>query len=87
MANEYVKSGRLLGRLWPPPPPQDSNTVRPDNKNKSKPSASEEGESLEIRKEKERVHYIVADFLRSGDAHIPGIFNPSQLAVCLGLEL
>jgi hypothetical protein len=56
-------------------------------KDKSKPTSASEEESPESRKEKERLYYTFADFLRSGDVHIPGIVNPSQLAAWLGLSM
>jgi hypothetical protein len=76
MANEYLTHGTLLGK----PPPQDSNTERHEVT-----SATEE-ESPESRREKERLYYTLADLLRAGDVHIPGIVNPSQLAAWLGLQ-
>jgi hypothetical protein len=70
MCNEYLTRGTLLGRPWPP---QDSNPNWHENNDES-------------RREKERLYHTLTDFLQAGDAHLPGIVNPSQLAAWLGLK-
>lgn len=81
MANEYLTRGTLLGTPWLP---QDSNPkCRHGNNDKSELRF---GSLDESRREKERLYDTVADFLRAGDVHLPGIVNPSQLAAWLGLN-
>lgn len=85
MSHEYLTRGTLLGRPWPP---QDSNPqCRYEKNDKSEPRSScldQEGD--ESKREKERLYLTLADFLRTGDVHLPGIVNPSQLAAWLGLN-
>jgi len=84
MSNEYLTRGTLLGRPWPP---QDSKPNWHENNDKSEPNSGpldEDGD--ESRRDKERLYHTLADFLRAGDVHLPGIVNPSQLAAWLGLK-
>jgi hypothetical protein len=85
LANEYLTRRTLLGRPWPP---QDSNPkCYHENNDKSKPkSASLNQDEFQSRREKERLYYTLADFLRTGDVHLSGIVNPSQLAAWVGLK-
>lgn len=81
LANEYLTCRTLLGRPWPP---KDSN--RHEEIHQSAPMSESLNEvEYESRKEKERLYYTLADFLRTGDVHLPGILNPSQLAAWVGL--
>ncbi|GLJ36422.1 hypothetical protein SUGI_0731320 [Cryptomeria japonica] len=80
MAREYLSRGTLLGKPWPP---QDSNMTPQEN------ATAQEKKNLQGDKaasEREALYYtLTTDFFRSDDIHIPGIYNPSQMAAWLGL--
>ncbi|GLJ36412.1 hypothetical protein SUGI_0731020 [Cryptomeria japonica] len=80
MAREYLSCGTLLGK---PLPPQDSNTTPRENGASAQPKKNIGGD--EAASEREALYYtLTTDFLRSDDIHIPGIFNPAQMAAWLG---
>jgi len=85
MSHEYLTRGTLLGKPWQP---QDSNPkCRHENNDKSElRSSSVDQEGDESKREKEKLYLTLADFLRAGDVHLPGIVNPSQLTAWLGLN-
>ncbi|GLJ36400.1 hypothetical protein SUGI_0730840 [Cryptomeria japonica] len=81
LAREYLQRGTLMGKPWPP---QDSNTTPRENataqlkKNLRGDEAAREQEAL--------YSTLTSNFLCSDDIHIPGIFNPSQMAAWFGLK-
>lgn len=85
MSNEYLTRGTLLGRPWPP---QESNPSGHRMYCKSTPeSASLDQDEDESRRDKQAaLYHTVTDSLRTGNVHLPGIVNPSQLAAWLGLD-
>jgi len=85
LAHEYLTGRTLLGSQWPP---QDSNSKR-GHGNSDKPNpkfVAFDKDTDEKRNDKERVYHTLADSLRTGDVHLPGIVNPSQLASWVGLN-
>ncbi|GLJ36401.1 hypothetical protein SUGI_0730850 [Cryptomeria japonica] len=81
LAREYLHRGTLLGKPWPP---QDSNST-PRGNTTAQPKKNLRGD--EATREQEVLYStLTTDFLRSDDIHIPGIFNPSQMAAWFGFK-
>ncbi|GLJ36399.1 hypothetical protein SUGI_0730830 [Cryptomeria japonica] len=81
LAREYLHRGTLLGKPWPP---QDSNTTPRENAT-AQPKKKLRGD--EAAREQEALYStLTTDFLRSDDIHIPGIFNPTQMAAWFGFK-
>ncbi|GLJ36420.1 hypothetical protein SUGI_0731260 [Cryptomeria japonica] len=81
MPREYLSRETLLGK---PLPPQDSNTTPRENGASAKPKKNIGGD--EAASEREALYStLTTDFLRSDDIHIPGIYNPLQMAAWPGL--
>ncbi|GLJ36418.1 hypothetical protein SUGI_0731220 [Cryptomeria japonica] len=79
MAREYLSRGTLLGKPWPP---QDSNGTPWENAS-AQPRKNIRGD--EAAGERESLYFtLTTNFLRSDDIHLPGIFNPSQMAAWIG---
>lgn len=78
LAHEFLTRGTLLGEKWDPdraeavPPPSEPKVNRRKLQN-----ASPADENLAPNKPK--AYADVANLLKDGGAHIPGIVNPTQL--------
>lgn len=83
LAHEYLTRGTLLGQPWAPPQTEVSREEPTEN------DGGEEGEATEAscwKAEEERERYLkVADLVKGGGTHLPGVVNPTQLARFLHL--
>ena len=81
MAHEFLTRGTLFGQSWDPTRPQQkADESRKGIREKAEPSERSGAGDSEPKKEKHQRYVQVASLLKTGEAHIPGIVNPSQLA-------
>ncbi|XP_048232258.1 uncharacterized protein LOC125370508 [Ricinus communis] len=88
LAHEFLTKGTLFGQRWDPARAEasggggGSGSESNVSNNNHRTKASQKGKEAEPSKERENYQrYVEVSGLLKGDgAHLPGIFNPSQLA-------
>uniref|UniRef100_A0A5B6YWF9 Embryo sac development arrest 6 n=1 Tax=Davidia involucrata TaxID=16924 RepID=A0A5B6YWF9_DAVIN len=84
LAHEFLTKGTLFGEPWDPARAEavpvsvastDLRKMKSSQKAKAEPSVK-----AELQMEKYQRYAEVADLLKTDEAHLPGIVNPSQLA-------
>lgn len=81
LAYEFLNKGTLFGQAWEPDRAEAKPVSEEPTKLKEK---SSEGEPSDGGQRNER-YVEVADLLKEGGVHLPGIINPTQLAGFLQL--
>ncbi|KAL4596547.1 hypothetical protein ACB092_12G171000 [Castanea dentata] len=85
LAHEFLTRGTLFGQQWDPTTANQNEAVSKKGEDE-KPSGEAEGQVEEkegddhqqLQHEKER-YVELANLLKTGGAHLPGIVNPTQL--------
>ncbi|XP_018859659.2 uncharacterized protein LOC109021478 [Juglans regia] len=90
LAHEFLTRGTLLGRPWDPAQ-KEAIPVSGRGKQRDDGGAEPRG-GAERRRGRRQVEdhqrYVeLANLLKTGGAHVPGIVNPTQLACFLQLQL
>ncbi|KAE8708127.1 methylesterase 17-like [Hibiscus syriacus] len=85
LAHEYLTRGTLFGQTWDPDRPQQTAAeakrgIGEDVDLNERSRAGDAEPKPEPRDEMRQRYVEVASLMKSDGAHIPGIFNPSQLA-------
>lgn len=80
LAHEYLARGTLFGERWDPTVSESADPADTKRMKPSKKAAERKSKSEAANVEKNHRYIDVARLLKLDWAHIPGIFNPTQLA-------
>lgn len=83
LAYEFLNKGTLFGQAWEPARAEAKPVSEEPRKLKEKSSEGEPSEAQQV--ERNGRYAEVADLLKGGGVHLPGIVNPTQLAGFLRL--
>lgn len=85
LAYEFLNKGTLFGQAWEPARAEAKPVSEEPRKLKEKRSEGEPNEGQGQLVERNERYVEVADLLKGGRVHLPGIVNPTQLAGFLQL--